>query len=294
LISEYRKVAKLVQAFIIPIPKFVNDKTGRIHAECNQLGASTGRFSCRSPNLQQMPRKKSFRSCIVAPSGYRLIMADYSQIELRIAADITGDETMIKAYQNGLDLHKLTASIIIGKPVDLVTKKERQAAKAVNFGLIYAMGAEGLMNYAKEKYGVQMKLQQANDFRARFFSVYQGISAWHERVGNTVSQKARTLGHRQRIWTERAPLTQLLNTPIQGSAADIIKKALSLLPKKLKITGSKLIACVHDEIILEVPELFAKEASLILEETMIEAGKYYLKKVPVEVDVSIADSWAGK
>ena len=114
------------------------------------------------------------------------------------------------------------------------------------------------------------------------------------RVGNTVSQEARTLGHRKRIWTERAPLTQLLNTPIQGSAADIIKKALSLLPQRLKITGSKLIACVHDEIILEVPEPSAKEISLILEQTMIEAGNYYLKKVPVEVDFSIADSWAEK
>ena len=294
LISEYRKVAKLVQAFIIPIPKFINDKTGRIHAECDQLGASTGRFSCRSPNLQQMPRDKLFRSCIIAPPGYRFIIADYSQIELRIAAEITGDKTMIKAYQNGLDLHRLTASIIIGKSVDLVTKRERQAAKAVNFGLIFAMGAEGLMNYAKEKYGVQMTLLQANDFCARFFSVYQGISAWHERVGNTVSQEARTLGHRKRIWTERAPLTQLLNTPIQGTAADIIKMALSLLPQRLKMTGSKVIACVHDEIILEVTDPCAKETSLILEQTMIEAGNYYLKKVPVEVDLSIADSWAGK
>jgi DNA polymerase-1 len=221
-------------------------------------------------------------------------MADYSQIELRIAAEITGDETMINAYQNALDLHRFTASIVIGKSVDQVTKQERQAAKAVNFGLIFAMGADGLMNYAKDKYGVEMTIMEAQNFRTRFFSVYQGIGAWHKRVGNIVSQETRTLGHRRRIWTKRAPLTELLNTPIQGTAADIVKNALSLLPERLIDTEAKLIGCVHDEIILEVQEFKAEKASKILEETMIEAGKYYLKKIPIEVEVFVSDSWAGK
>ena len=128
-IIKYRKSAKLIQAFIVPIPKFINDKTGRIHAEYHQLGASTGRFSCRKPNLQQIPRDKLFRSCVAAPPGYRLIIADYSQIELRIAAEITGDETMIKAYQNGLDLHKMTASIITGKSLDQISKKKGKLRK---------------------------------------------------------------------------------------------------------------------------------------------------------------------
>lgn len=294
LISEYRKVAKLVHAFIIPIPKFVNDKTGRIHTECNQLGASTGRFSCKSPNLQQMPRDKLFRSCIIAPSGYRLIMADYSQIELRIAAEVTGDETMIKAYQIGLDLHRLTASIILGKPVDLVTKQERQAAKAVNFGLIFAMGAEGLMNYAQNIYGVHLTIQQAQDFIGRFFGAYQGIANWHRNARESLAHETRTLGNRRRLWNASAPLTEILNTPIQGTSADILKRALSLLPGALTVTDSRIIACVHDEIILETPTNNAEEASHILVQTMIAAGEYYLKNVSVDVDVTVSDNWAGK
>ena len=109
-----------------------------------------------------------------------------------------------------------------------------------------------------------------------------------------INQETRTLGNRRRLWNGHARLTELLNTPVQGTAADIIKKALALLPTKLQVTGSKIIACVHDEIVLEVPESCGKETSIILEQTMIQAGNYYLKKVPIEVDVSIADSWAGK
>lgn len=222
------------------------------------------------------------------------MIADYSQMELRIAAEICKDQTMINAFSRRLDLHRLTAAIISGKEMEQITKDERQAAKAVNFGLIFAMGAEGLMNYAREKYGVQMTLQEANDFRSRYFSTYKGIRAWHKKVGNTPCQETRTIGNRRRIWAAPAPLTELLNTSIQGTAADIVKKALSLLPERLRDTEAKLIGCVHDEIILEVQEFHAEKASKILKDTMIEAGKYYLKEVPVEVDVSIADSWAGK
>jgi DNA polymerase-1 len=222
------------------------------------------------------------------------VIADYSQMELRIAAEISKDQTMLNAYSNGIDLHRLTASIITGKSIEKITKDERQAAKVVNFGLIFGMGAEGLMNYAREKYSVQMTIQEANDFRSRFLTAYKGIDTWQKRTGNTLCQETRTLGNRRRIWAAPAPLTELLNTPIQGTAADIVKKALCLLPERLKYTKAKLVGCVHDEIILEAPELNAEKASNILEETMIEAGKCYLKKIPVEVEVSVADSWAGK
>ena len=270
------------------------DTTGRIHAECHQSGASTGRLSCRKPNLQQIPRDKSFRSCIAAPPGYRLIIADFSQIELRIAAEITGDATMIKAYHNGQDLHKMTASIITEKPLHQICKNERQAAKAVNFGLIYAMGADGLMAYAQNIYGVNLTINQAQNFIARFFGAYQGIEKWHNEIRKSITRETRTLGNRRRLWDSNPPITERLNTPIQGTSADILKKALSILPNALAGIGLKIIACIHDEIILETPAKKAEKASHILTQTMIAAGEHYLKKVPVEVDVIISDNWADK
>jgi DNA polymerase I-like protein with 3'-5' exonuclease and polymerase domains len=293
-IREYRKCAKLIQAFIIPIPKFVDDNTGRIHAEYHQLGASTGRITCRKPNLQQLPRDRAFRSCIKAPPGHQLIIADYSQIELRIVAEITGDETMIKAYQNDMDLHRMTAAIITGKHLEKISKSERQAAKAVNFGLIYAMGAEGLMTYAQNTYGVCLTIQQARNFICRFFNAYSGIARWHRDNRESTSSETRTLSGRRRLWKYTSPITEKLNTPIQGTSADILKKALSILPNSLSGTRSKIVACVHDEIVLEIPVDHAKEASRILVQTMITAGEQYLKKVPVEVDVTISDNWADK
>ena len=250
-VTGYRKVAKLVQGFILSLPQFINEKTGRIHPEYNQLGAATGRFSCHDPNLQQIPRDKRFRECIVASPGHQLIIADYSQIELRVAAEITGDERMVQAFQKGVDLHKLTAAVITGKRIDEVNAQERQAAKAVNFGLIFGMGADGLLNYAQNTYGVAMTLDQAKGFRKRFFDYYWGIGAWHERVQRSRAMETRTIGKRRRVWNKQAPLTELLNTPVQGTAADIIKKALILIHNRLPGTGSRLFACVHDEIILE-------------------------------------------
>ena len=176
----------------------MNPHTGRIHAEYNQLGADTGRFSCRNPSLQNIPKDKSFRSCFVAAPGNVLIRADYSQIELRIAAEITGDNKMIEAFTNGDDLHRLTASIFSKKPIDQIKKEERQAAKAVNFGLIYAMGAETLMNYAKNNYGVSLTLDQAENFRNQYFAEYRGIKRWHDRVQDSNSWETRTLGNRRK------------------------------------------------------------------------------------------------
>jgi DNA polymerase I-like protein with 3'-5' exonuclease and polymerase domains len=293
-VTDYRKVAKLVQGFILPLPQFINPKTGRIHSEYNQLGAATGRFSCHNPNLQQIPRDKRFRECIVASPGHKLIIADYSQIELRVAAEITGDERMVQAFQKGIDLHKLTAAVITGKRIDEVNAQERQSAKAVNFGLIFGMGADGLLNYARDTYGVSMSLDQARGFRTRFFDYYRGIGAWHERVQRSRALETRTIGKRRRVWNKQAPLTELLNTPVQGTAADIIKKALILIHNRLPGTGSRLFSCVHDEIILEAPKGNADHVSNILRDLMIEAGAYYLKTVPVEVDIHLDENWAEK
>ncbi len=293
-LEAYRKVAKLVGAFCHSIPKHIHPSTGRIHPDYRQIGAATGRFSCREPNLQQIPRARAFRGCFIPSPGFKMVIADYSQIELRVAAEISDDKRMIEAYREGQDLHRLTASLVMSKPIDQVTKRERQAAKAINFGLIYAMGAQSLQAYAQDTYGVDMTLKEAETFIERFFDAYQGLYYWHWRVKHSFTKDTRTLGGRRRIWQDRPPLTELLNTPVQGTAADIVKKALAMLPKELEGTGSRISSTVHDEIILEVLEDRDKGVAHILKKVMEEAGCYYLKKVPVEVEVSLANSWAEK
>lgn len=291
---DYRKAAKAVQAFATSLPKHIHPITGRIHPDYQQLGAATGRMSCRDPNLQQIPRDKIFRSCFVPAPGYRLIVADYSQIELRVAAELSGDRRMIEAYQNDEDLHQLTAALIAEKSIEEVDKSERQAAKAVNFGLIYAMGAYGLAEYAYNNYGVRMSLDQATTFRKRYFDAYQGIARWHREIKKRMPSSMRTLGDRLRLWRDEPKLTELLNTPVQGTSADITKAALAKLPFALEGTGAKLIGTVHDEILLEAPEETAEEAACVLQIVMEQAGQHYLTKVPVKADVSVVGSWAEK
>jgi DNA polymerase-1 len=291
---DYRKAAKAVQAFASSLPKHVHPITGRIHPDYQQMGAATGRMSCRNPNLQQIPRDKIFRSCFIPAPGYCLVVADYSQIELRVAAELSGDRRMIEAYQNDEDLHRLTAALIADKSLDQVEKSERQAAKAVNFGLIYAMGAKGLAEYAYNNYGVQMSLKQAETFRKRYFEVYQGIARWHGAIKRRLPREMRTVGDRLRRWQDEPKLTELLNTPVQGTAADITKAALAKLPIALKETGARLIGTVHDEILLEAPESTAERAAQILQQVMEQAGHQYLRKVPVKAEVAIVSSWAEK
>ena len=291
---EYRKAAKSVQAFASSLPKHVHPITGRIHPDYQQMGAATGRMSCRNPNLQQIPRDKIFRSCFIPAPGYRLVVADYSQIELRVAAELSGDRRMIEAYQNDEDLHRLTAALIADKSLDQVEKSERQAAKAVNFGLIYAMGAKGLAEYAYNNYGVQMSLKQAETFRKRYFEAYQGIARWHGAIKRRLPKEMRTMGDRLRCWKDEPKLTELLNTPVQGTAADITKAALAKLPTTLKETGARLIGTVHDEILLEAPKDSAEQAAQMLQQVMEQAGQRYLRKVPVKAEVAIALNWAEK
>jgi DNA polymerase I-like protein with 3'-5' exonuclease and polymerase domains len=291
---DYRKAAKSVQAFASSLPKHVHPITGRIHPDYQQMGAATGRMSCRNPNLQQIPRDKIFRSCFIPAPGYCLVVADYSQIELRVAAELSGDRRMIEAYQNDEDLHRLTAALIADKSLDQVEKSERQAAKAVNFGLIYAMGAKGLAEYAYNNYGVQMSLKQAETFRKRYFEAYQGIARWHGAIKRRLPREMRTVGDRLRCWQDEPKLTELLNTPVQGTAADITKAALAKLPTTLRETGARLIGTVHDEILLEAPEATAEQAGRILQQVMEQAGQRYLRKVPVKAEVAIVSSWAEK
>jgi len=290
---DYRKISarlKTIKSFI----KHINPATGRVHPHYSQIGSPTGRFSCSKPNAQGVPHEKRFRSCFMAAPGCKLIIGDYSQIELRIVAEISDDPRMIKAYNNRADLHKLTASFLANKPIDQITEDERNSAKAVNFGLIFGMGADGLAVSARNDYGVVMTAEQALIFKDRFFAAYQGVSRWLQSIQQTDSLEARTLSGRRRLWTEPPKITERFNTPIQGTSADITKAALALLIGKIRVIKAKIIGCVYDEIILEVPEDKADEAAEILENIMVEAGQIYLKKIPVEVEVAIADDWSGK
>lgn len=292
---EYRRVTKAIQSFLSPIPQYISSATGRLHPSYYQMGAYSGRFSCGNPNIQQIPRGKEFRGCFIPGRGCKLVIADYSQIELRVAAEIAQDSTMLEAYRQNIDLHSLTASLMANKPVSEVGKQERQAAKAVNFGLIYAMGARGLQGYARSVYEVDMSLEEAELFRSRFFDAYKGIAKWHERMKKASDlREIRTLSGRRILFGEHPGLSALLNMPVQGTAADIVKRALGLLVPVAARLGGSIIATVHDEILLEVPEAAAEEAARELKSVMEAAGAYFLKKVPVVAETVIADSWADK
>ncbi|MDJ0717472.1 MAG: bifunctional 3'-5' exonuclease/DNA polymerase [Prochloraceae cyanobacterium] len=298
---EYRQWAKALSAFGESLPKHINPVTGRLHPDYWQMGSAAGRFSCSNPNLQQIPRTKEVRECFTAHPGYKLVIADYSQIELRIAAEIAGEAAMIEAYRNGKDLHRLTASLILDKPVEEVTKADRQIAKSANFGLLYGMGAEGFKKYAESNYGVSFTLKEAEANRNKFFKAYQGLARWHKQTKKQMYQdknarvniETRTLANRRRLMPQPSP-QQILNTPVQGTGADMLKLALSRLPEALKGTDARIIGIVHDEIILECPEPTAAIAAERISAVMVQAGKEFLVSIPVEAEASIGDSWADK
>ena len=178
--------------------------------------------------------------------------------------------------------------------IDLITKQERQAAKAVNFGLVFGMGAAGLKAYAEENYGVEMSSTDAEMFKKRFFMAYKGIEAWHKELKKTKPGSSRTLAGRKHTYSRESGMSARYNTPVQGSAADILKNALGMLYAKLKDTNTSIVAVVHDEIVLECDEVEAQKTALLLTSTMEEAGSRYLKDVPVVAEASVADSWAEK
>lgn len=292
---DYKEKYKFFKDNFVDIPEKTHRKTGRIHADYNQIGTETGRFTCQKPNLQQVPRKKEIRSCFKPEPGHKFIIADYSQIELRIGAEISKDPVMIEAYSQGKDLHTLTASFITGKQIEEVTKNDRQLAKAVNFGLIYGAGAETFRKVAKSDYGIEITSKEAVNFRNKFFELYKGIKRWHELTQSRQEYITYTIGGRFRKFSrlEEYKLTDRLNSPDQGTGADILKKAMVLLRPRIA-RKAKIVHIVHDEIILEAPAEKAEEVKKILEDAMKEAGQYYIKSVPVEVEGNICNSWAEK
>jgi DNA polymerase I len=316
---EYRRISrqqKFLQDWLIRISP-VDD---RLHAQYFQLSTVSGRISSGKPNAQQIPKRgedgQVIRKLFRAPAGRKIVKADFAGIELRIMARLSGDKTMIEAFKAGQDLHKLTASKMVGVPLDQVSKEQRQAAKGANFGLIYGASADRFQAYAKAEYGLDMSIEQAKQIRRTFFSTYPGVASWHQVQRKSKSiQKAHylhdaergfyavplvsssTILGRKRVWgwfrgRTLAKETELYNTPSQGTGADLIKMVLAEVYASLN-EKFRLVGCVHDEIILEVPEEIANEAVAVLKEIMERVGSELLKPVPVVAEVDVIDSWGG-
>ena len=274
---------------------------GFIRASYLQMGADTGRMSCMGPNLQQVPRDQRFRACVQAPQGWKLVVADYAQMELRLAAAEAQDELMIRAFQEDKDLHTLTAMQIYGVGEEEVTKEQRQIAKSANFGLLFGSGARGLRNYAGAM-GIQMSMEEAGVIRDKFHGAYTGIHKWQRQAADAAN---RSSGANAAVWISNSKLRRFLpgeqnklttrcNTPIQGAGAAVMKRALGKLwPKLYQSTEDvvKLAGVVHDEAILLVREDKAEEWAEVLTSTMEEAEQEWLGEVPALAEAGIGDSW---
>jgi DNA polymerase I len=292
---EYRTVQKSITSYGENILEEINKVTNRIHANFHQIGAPTGRFACVQPNIQQIPHTHEYRRCFRAPQGRKLIIADYSQIELRILADITGDKGFIDAFNSGADLHRTTAAQVFNVAPENVTSDQRSFAKRLNFGVVYGIGAQRL--------GIMTGLSQseAEDLLRRYFATYRSLDNWLKDAANRAVKegKVRTLSGRLARFSFDPADKQTVsmvqrngkNTPIQGTSADILKRALRLLHDSLSPTSARIVNIVHDEIVVEADEKEADDIAIRLEQGMVAAGEEYIKSVPIKVETAISDEW---
>ncbi len=299
LILEYRELFKVKSTYVDALIAAVNPDTGRIHPTFHQTGTVTGRLSCSDPNLQNIPIRsdigRELRRAFTAPAGSVILSADYSQIELRILAHVSGDENLIKAFKDGADIHAATASAIFGKPPEQIDSSERRKAKVVNFGITYGMSPFGL---AKE---LSISPEEAAIIIFNYFASYPGVQKWIE---NTL-QQAREKGYVTTIFGRRRYIPELnvpnrqvremaertaVNAPIQGSAADIIKKAMVELHRVMKKRKfrSKMMLQIHDELVFEVPESELDEFKEVVRDIMENVVEL---KVPLVVDIGIGQNW---
>ncbi|MGC8762320.1 MAG: DNA polymerase I [Acidobacteriota bacterium] len=297
LLLEHRLLSKLKGTYVDALPAAVDEKTGRIHAAFHQTVAATGRLSSSDPNLQNIPARGEWgpriRGAFVAGAGCLFAGADYSQIELRVLAHLSGDEALAKIFQRGEDIHTATASEVFGVAPAFVTPDMRRQAKAVNFGILYGMGPFGL---ARE---LQVSQKEAKAFIERYFSRFPGVRGYVEAVTEEVlrREEVSTLLGRRRLFPgiaraakplQQALLRQAVNTTVQGSAADLIKKAMVDVEPRLP-EGCRLVLQVHDELLVEAPEGKAPEAAKVLKESMESALPL---KVPLVAGTRIGKRWS--
>lgn len=317
-ILDYREASKRLDTYGPDWLKNINPKTGYIHSSFYPF-TGAGRYASSKPNIQNIPRDGAFRACFTAEPGQILIISDYGNIEMRVIAELSGDQLLIKIFLDDGDAHYRTASILTGKPEADITKKERQEAKPVNFGFIYGMQAPKLVLYAQSAYKVSLTLEKAKLFRQRYFEAYVGVGRWHRKIENALEEckkskrmyEARTLGNRLRLLNPEEAFNEAKNTPSQGTGADGLKAALREVYMRLKKYGGtgrwdkpfvvKMRNHVHDEIMLSAPNSGSAEdkerqeyARKDLSEGMCAGMQPLLKKVPVTADAALAESWADK
>jgi DNA polymerase-1 len=299
VLMQYRSLSKLKSTYTDRLPEQVNKTTGRVHTSYHQAVTATGRLSSSDPNLQNIPIRseegRRIREAFVAPNGYTLLAADYSQIELRIMAHLSQDKGLLKAFAAGEDIHRHTASEIFGVSLDEVSTDQRRSAKAINFGLIYGMSAHGL----SKQLGIER--HQAADYMTTYFERYPGVKHYME----STREQAKLDGYVETLFGRRLFLPEInssngmrrqyaertaINAPMQGTAADIIKRAMIdihqwLIAEKSSI---RMIMQVHDELVFEVPSDQIDSAKVKIEQFMMNAAKL---DVPLEVGIGIGDNW---
>jgi DNA polymerase-1 len=296
---EYREIAKLKSTYVDALPRYVNAETGRVHGSFSQVSAATGRLASSDPNLQNIPvrteRGRELRKAFIPADGCVLVSADYSQIELRVMAHLSGDENLRRAFHDGEDIHAATASRIFDVMPQMITREMRSQAKVINFGLLYGMGPQRL---ARE---TGLSVPEAKKFIERYFGAFPKVRAWIDAllasaretgyVETRLGRRRRTpdinsSNSRARSFAENAAV----NTPVQGSAADIIKRAMIDLERELGASplGGKLLLQVHDELVLEVPTDEVEETIAMLRRCMEEA---VVLDVPLAVDVGSGTNW---
>jgi DNA polymerase-1 len=293
LIEEWRELTKLLNTYLETLPACIDPHTGRVHSTFNQLVAATGRLSSNNPNLQNIPVRTDLgaeiRACFIAADGCRLVVADYSQIELRLMALLSQEPELLAAYHRGEDVHRVTAAAVAGIAPEDVTKVQRDRAKATNFGIMYGLSAFGLSEQ------VDIPVEEARAFIEAYFAKYPRVKDFRERIVAQALQDGyvTTLFGRRRAvpelrssrYNERSLGERLaVNTVLQGTAADIIKVAMVRLHRELERRGlaARLVLQVHDELVLECPEAEVDEAAALLRETMCGA---YVMDPPLEDDV---------
>jgi DNA polymerase-1 len=299
LILEHRALSKLKSTYTDKLPKSINAQTGRVHTTYSQTTAVTGRLSSNDPNLQNIPIRtpagRRIRECFIAPPGAKIVSADYSQIELRIMAHLSGDENLRRAFLRGDDVHRATAAEVFGLPLDKVTADERRVAKVINFGLIYGMSSFGVA----QNLGIERATAQA--YVDSYFSRYPGV----KRYMDGTREKARAQGYVETVFGRRLWLPELksgapvrrqaaeraaINAPMQGTAADFIKLAMIAVQKYLddRRLAAKLIMQVHDELVLEVPDAELQTVRAGIVELMQSVAKL---DVPLVVEVGVGENW---
>ncbi|MBO7913942.1 MULTISPECIES: DNA polymerase I [Vibrio] len=300
LIIEYRGLAKLKSTYTDKLPKMINAETGRVHTSYHQAVTATGRLSSTDPNLQNIPIRneegRRIRQAFVAQHGWKILAVDYSQIELRIMAHLSGDKALLEAFQQGKDIHAATAAEIIGVAIDQVTTEQRRRAKAVNFGLIYGMSAFGL---AKQ---LGIPRGEAQHYMDTYFERYPGVMQYMEDTRSAASEQ----GFVETIYGRRLHLPEIqsrngmrrkaaeraaINAPMQGTAADIIKKAMLLVDEWIQAEGDgrvKLLMQVHDELVFEVQESALAEIESKVQQLMESAADL---EVPLVAEAGHGDNW---